>query len=177
MAEAWIYNYMIYYLRVYRIQSDQSVFCAPDHCNTESYKLCSNTSLNVPGSRPPVSGYTRLTPAPSVIPNFNYVIMVSDWNCTVIIRCRETFWSLCISILFWPARYLRCNGDVVNGCNSSACKITEFDAGRILQGICIKWGTAVPPYLQVIRSNTYRVYVKLWVIPHTIHNVVFVWHT
>jgi hypothetical protein len=48
---------------------------------------------------------TRPTLTPSVVPNSNYVIMVSDWNglkyfcvflCTVIIRCTETFWSSCI---------------------------------------------------------------------------------
>jgi hypothetical protein len=48
---------------------------------------------------------TRHTLTPTVIPNSNYVIMVSDWNlkkiflrvfCTVIIRCIKTFWSLCI---------------------------------------------------------------------------------
>jgi hypothetical protein len=50
-------------------------------------------------------GDTRLSLTPSVILTFNYVIMVSDWNClkyffwffcTVIIRCTETFWSPCI---------------------------------------------------------------------------------
>jgi hypothetical protein len=48
-------------------------------------------------------GDTRLTLTPSVIPNSNYVIVVSDWNClkcffaffAVIIRCTETFWSPC----------------------------------------------------------------------------------
>jgi hypothetical protein len=50
-------------------------------------------------------GNTRLTLTPAVILNFNYVIMVSDWNClkyfcvfffcTVIIRCTESFWSPC----------------------------------------------------------------------------------
>jgi hypothetical protein len=48
---------------------------------------------------------TRLTLTPSVIPNSNYVIMISDWYClkyfclffcTAIMRCTETFWSLCI---------------------------------------------------------------------------------
>jgi hypothetical protein len=48
---------------------------------------------------------TRLTLAPSVIPNSNYVIMVSDWNCltyfcaffcTEIIMCTETVWSPCM---------------------------------------------------------------------------------
>jgi hypothetical protein len=47
-------------------------------------------------------GDTRLTLTSSVIPNSNYVIMVSDRKClkyflrvfcTVIIRCKETFWS------------------------------------------------------------------------------------
>jgi hypothetical protein len=51
-------------------------------------------------------GDSRITPTPSLIPNCNYVIMVSDWNClkyfcvffcTVIIRCTETFLSFCIS--------------------------------------------------------------------------------
>jgi hypothetical protein len=49
---------------------------------------------------------TRLTLTPSVIPNSNYVIMVSDWNClkyfcvffcNVIIRCTETFGLPCIT--------------------------------------------------------------------------------
>jgi hypothetical protein len=52
-------------------------------------------------------GDTRLTLTPSVIPNSNYVIMVSDWSClkyflrvfcTVIIRCTETFWSPSINL-------------------------------------------------------------------------------
>jgi hypothetical protein len=46
---------------------------------------------------------TRLTLTPSVIPNSNYVIIVSNLNClkyfcvfcTVIIRCTDTFWSPC----------------------------------------------------------------------------------
>jgi hypothetical protein len=52
-------------------------------------------------------GDTKLTLKPSIIPNSNYVIMVSDWNSlknvcvfffgTVIIRCTKTFWSPCIS--------------------------------------------------------------------------------
>jgi hypothetical protein len=50
----------------------------------------------------------RLTLTPPVIPNYNYIFMVSDWNClkyfcvffcTVIIRCTETFWSPCIITL------------------------------------------------------------------------------
>jgi hypothetical protein len=64
---------------------------------------------------------TRLTLTPSVIPNSNYVIMVSDWNslncfllsfCTVIIMCTEIFyhsvylynyvcvmqWSVCMEV-------------------------------------------------------------------------------
>jgi hypothetical protein len=58
-------------------------------------------------------GDTRLTLTPSLIPNSNYVIMVSDWNCLkyfcvfflciVIIRCTQTFWSplhLTTSVLF-----------------------------------------------------------------------------
>jgi hypothetical protein len=49
-------------------------------------------------------GDARLTLTPSVIPNSNCVIMLSDWNClkyilrvfcTVIIRCTGTFWSPC----------------------------------------------------------------------------------
>jgi hypothetical protein len=53
-------------------------------------------------------GDTRLTLMPSIIPNSNYVIMVSDWNClkyfclffcTVLIRCTETFWSPFIIII------------------------------------------------------------------------------
>ena len=57
-------------------------------------------------------GDTRLTLMPPVIPNSNYVIMISDWNClkycifvcfcTVIVRCTETFWSpcMCLKIAF-----------------------------------------------------------------------------
>jgi hypothetical protein len=44
---------------------------------------------------------TKFTLTPSVIPNSNYFINVSDWNClkyfcdffTVIIRCTQAFWS------------------------------------------------------------------------------------
>jgi hypothetical protein len=51
-------------------------------------------------------GDTRHTLTPSVIPNYGYVVTISDWNClkyfcvffcTVIIRCTETFWSYCTS--------------------------------------------------------------------------------
>jgi hypothetical protein len=51
---------------------------------------------------------------PSVIPNSNYVFMVSDWNClkyfcmffcTVIFRWTETFWSLCINSLMPITKY------------------------------------------------------------------------
>jgi hypothetical protein len=50
-------------------------------------------------------GDTGLILTPSVIPNSNYVVMVSDWNClkhfcmffcTLIIRCTEIFWSSCV---------------------------------------------------------------------------------
>jgi hypothetical protein len=49
-------------------------------------------------------GDTILTLTPSVIPNFNYVFMVSYWNslkyfacfCAVVIMCTETFWSPCV---------------------------------------------------------------------------------
>jgi hypothetical protein len=51
-------------------------------------------------------GDSRLTLTSSVFPNFNYVIMVSDWNslkyfarfCTVINRCTETLITLYIYI-------------------------------------------------------------------------------
>jgi hypothetical protein len=49
-------------------------------------------------------GDTRLTLTPSVIPNSNYVIMVSDWNCLKYFTCflycihqvHRDFWSPCI---------------------------------------------------------------------------------
>jgi hypothetical protein len=50
-------------------------------------------------------GDTSLTLTPSVIPNSNYVIIVSDWNylkyfcmflCNVMTRCTDPFWSPCI---------------------------------------------------------------------------------
>jgi hypothetical protein len=54
-------------------------------------------------------GDTRLTITSSVIPNSNYVIMVSDSNClkyfcvfcTVIIRCHRDFWSpsMCVDFI------------------------------------------------------------------------------
>jgi hypothetical protein len=57
-------------------------------------------------------GDTRLTLTPFVIPNCNYVIMVSDWNglkyfvCfyIVIIRCTETFWSPCKRLIIRTTR-------------------------------------------------------------------------
>jgi hypothetical protein len=35
----------------------------------------------------------------------------------------------------------------------------------------------VAPYSRVIRSKTYRGYVKPWIIPNVIYNVIFVKHT
>jgi hypothetical protein len=32
----------------------------------------------------------------------------------------------------------------------------------------------VPPYTQVTRSKTYCSYVKLWIMPNAIYNVIFV---
>jgi len=71
---------------------------SPPHWNTCSTRnICSSTdniiitthvflasllgSIWLLGSQPPGPGYTRLTLTPSVIPNSNYIIMVSDWNC------------------------------------------------------------------------------------------------
>jgi hypothetical protein len=68
--------------------------------------LCSIWLL---GSRPPGSGGTRLTLTPSLIPNSNYVIMVSDLNClkylcmffcAVILRCTDTHFSPCIYSIY-----------------------------------------------------------------------------
>jgi hypothetical protein len=51
--------------------------CGPDDYSTESYKYCSKClAADRQGQ-----GGTRLTLTPSVIPNSNYVFMVSDWNC------------------------------------------------------------------------------------------------
>jgi hypothetical protein len=67
---------------------------------------CLTTLLNQTDWQPTARdrGTLRLTLTPSVFPNSNNVIVVSDWNClkyfcvcccTVIIRCIETFWSPC----------------------------------------------------------------------------------
>jgi hypothetical protein len=51
--------------------------CAPDDYNTEYYLAPTDC---LAGDRKG-QGNTRLTLKPSVIPNSNHVIMVSDWNC------------------------------------------------------------------------------------------------
>jgi hypothetical protein len=51
--------------------------CAPDDYNTFGYVAQSDClAADRQGQVD-----TRLTVTPSVIPNSNYVIMVSDWNC------------------------------------------------------------------------------------------------
>jgi hypothetical protein len=50
---------------------------SPDDYNTESY-LAQSDCLAADNQG---QGDTRLTLTPSVIPNSNYVIMVTDWNC------------------------------------------------------------------------------------------------
>jgi hypothetical protein len=50
---------------------------APEDYNTEYY-LAQSDCLAADHQG---QGNTRLTPTPSVIPNSNYAIMVSDWNC------------------------------------------------------------------------------------------------
>jgi hypothetical protein len=40
--------------------------------------------------------------------------------------------------------------------------------------ILISVYTGLPPYLRVIRSKTYRGYVKPWIIPKAIYSVIFV---
>jgi hypothetical protein len=74
------------------IQSDQNVSV---HLMITIQKITSNVqSVPPPVSRHPAQsdclaadcqgqGDTRLTLTPSVIPNSNYVIMVSDWNCKI----------------------------------------------------------------------------------------------
>jgi hypothetical protein len=87
------------------VQGEQKVSV---HLMITIQKVTSNVQ-SVPRQSPDIywhaRGYTRLTLTASVIPNSNYVIMVSDWNClkyfcvffcTVIIRCTDTFWSPCI---------------------------------------------------------------------------------
>jgi hypothetical protein len=37
--------------------------------------------------------------------------------------------------------------------------------------------TVVPPYLRVIRSKTYCGYVKPWIIPNAIYNMIFMYQT
>jgi hypothetical protein len=51
-----------------QVQNDKKICEAYDY-NTESYKACSNC--------PPPASIYLLTLTPSVIPNYNYVIMVS----------------------------------------------------------------------------------------------------
>jgi hypothetical protein len=83
--------------------------CAPDDYNTESYTSFLSQYLaqsDCLAADRQGQEDTRLTLTPSVIPNSNYVVMVSDWKClkyffvlfcTVIIRCTETFWSSCMT--------------------------------------------------------------------------------
>jgi hypothetical protein len=51
--------------------------CSPDYYNTLDY-MAQSDCLTADSQG---QGDTRLTLTPSVIPNSNYVIMVSDWNC------------------------------------------------------------------------------------------------
>jgi len=44
----------------------------------------------------------------------------------------------------------------------------SFRWPKLLTKVC----TGGPTYLQVIRSKTYRGYVKLWIIPNAIYNVI-----
>jgi hypothetical protein len=75
---------------------------APDDYNTKKLQIICKVS---PAS-PQTFVNTRHTLTPSVIPNSNYVIMVSDWNCLKYFCVffvlwssgAQTFWSLCISI-------------------------------------------------------------------------------
>jgi hypothetical protein len=75
--------------------------CAPDDHNTSflPHYLVQPDCLSADRQG---QGDTGLILTSSVIPNSNYVIMISDWNCLkyfcmvffmVIIRCIETFWS------------------------------------------------------------------------------------
>jgi hypothetical protein len=75
-------------------------FIAPHH-NTRLSCLTIWPKLTAWQPTDSAQGCTRLTLTPSIIPNSNYVIMVSDWKyfCVlfgdVIIRCTESFWSPC----------------------------------------------------------------------------------
>jgi len=51
--------------------------------------------------------------------------------------------------------------------------IAEFSLDYIL----IKLNIGGPPYPRVIRSKTYRVYMKPRIIPNAVYDVIFVWHT
>jgi hypothetical protein len=67
---------------------------------------------SVPRQSPDIYWHAELC---SVIPNFNYVITVGDWNClkycvfacfcTVIVKCTETFWSPCSCWLILPVEH------------------------------------------------------------------------
>jgi hypothetical protein len=73
------YNRYFTWRRVYSNDNTEwsKSLCAPDDYNTESYLAESNClAADRQGQED-----TRLTLTLSVIPNSNYVIMVSDWNC------------------------------------------------------------------------------------------------
>jgi hypothetical protein len=61
--------------------------------------------------------------------------------------------------------------------SAGICTSKEWKhCGYIINIRCSKHfsNTDVPPYPQVIRSNTYSDYVKPQIIPNTIYNVIFV---
>jgi hypothetical protein len=55
--------------------------------------------------------------------------------------------------------------------------VNIFPFAIILYFLGVLLITGVPPYPQVIRSNTYRRYVKPRIIPNAIYNVIFVLQT
>jgi hypothetical protein len=96
-----------YYLNVVCVYTGWSKrLFAPDDYNTLGY-LAQSDCLAADRQG---QGDTRLTLTPSVILNSNHVFMVNDWNCfkyfwvffgAVIIRCTDTFWSLCNMIVYF----------------------------------------------------------------------------
>jgi hypothetical protein len=53
------------------------------------------------------------------------------------------------------------------------CKFTEIIFGEICPCICITAVYRCAPIPWVICSKIYRSYVKLWIIPNAMYNVIF----
>jgi hypothetical protein len=92
---------------------------------------------------------TRLTLPPSVIPNSNYVIMVSDWNCLkyfcVFLYCNHQVHRDFLITLYLPAVHNNCSGDVQRRMLYSVDRAVS----RYMCVMKLTWCTV---YLQFIQS-------------------------